>query len=180
VPTRADLAWVIGPPLRQSLPQLGVRDVDAALAVYRQTYNGGAMFDATPYPGVHAALAKLRQAGHALHIATSKPHVFASRIIAHFDFAEMFDSVHGPELDGTRDDKGDLLAHLFERQLIAPNSCAMIGDRMFDGRAAARHGVPFLGVGWGYGDEAELRTAGARAIARTWSDVPALIAGGLA
>jgi phosphoglycolate phosphatase len=178
-PGRAELAWVIGPPLRQSFPQLGVSDVDTAIAAYRANYNGGAMLDAAPYPGVHEALDALRADGHTLHVATSKPHVFATRIIAHFDFASRFTSVHGPELDGTRDDKGDLLAHLLQREGIAASDALMLGDRMFDGRAAARHGLPFLGVLWGYGTRAELEANGAVALASRWSDVPGLIAEGV-
>ena len=37
----------------------------------------------------------------------------------------------------------------------------MIGDREFDVRAAARHGIPTVGVTWGYGTAEELTAAGA-------------------
>ena len=37
----------------------------------------------------------------------------------------------------------------------------MIGDREFDVLAAARNGIPTVGVTWGYGSRAELQTAGA-------------------
>jgi phosphoglycolate phosphatase len=41
----------------------------------------------------------------------------------------------------------------------------MIGDRAHDVRAAARHGLPTIGVLWAHGSAEELRDAGAAALA---------------
>ena len=48
----------------------------------------------------------------------------------------------------------------------------MVGDREFDMRAAARHGIPGIGVLWGYGDAAELRSAGAAALIASPEELP--------
>jgi phosphoglycolate phosphatase len=40
----------------------------------------------------------------------------------------------------------------------------MIGDREFDVTAAARNGIPTVGVTWGYGSREELETAGAKTL----------------
>jgi phosphoglycolate phosphatase-like HAD superfamily hydrolase len=60
--------------------------------------------------------------------------------------------------------KGDLIAHLMEREGLAPDEVCMVGDRSHDVVAAARNGVPTVGVLWGYDRRDELSVAGARVI----------------
>lgn len=43
----------------------------------------------------------------------------------------------------------------------------MVGDTVYDVVGAAAHGIPTIGVSWGYGKGEELRAAGAAAIADT-------------
>jgi len=158
-----DLTWVIGPPLRHSFPKLGVapEHVETALKHYRRYYSAGAMFDAPVYPGMPEALDALRAAGIKLVLATSKPHVMARPILEHFGLDARFHAIHGAELDGRNDDKGDLLAHIMAEEGVDPARAVMIGDRLFDVNAAKRHGIPSIGVLWGYGGHAELTEAGA-------------------
>ena len=106
----------------------------------------------------------MREAGHALYVATSKPRVYAERIVRHFALDAHFEAVHGCELDGTREDKRDLLAHLLPHHGIAPARAVMVGDRGVDMIAACHHGARALGVTWGYGTRAELLEAGAQAL----------------
>lgn len=162
-PPEEELLWVIGPPLRQSFPKLGVAEphVEAALGHYRAFYSAGAMFNAPVYAGMPEAFAALRAAGVTLIVATSKPHVMARPILAHFGLDGHFHAIHGAELDGRNDDKGDLLAHIMAEEGVDPAEAVMIGDRKFDILAARRHGIANIGVLWGYGGEAELTEAGA-------------------
>ena len=51
----------------------------------------------------------------------------------------------------------------------------MVGDRRYDVEGARHHGVDAIGVLWGYGDRAELESAGAWAIAPTVDDLTALL-----
>ena len=55
----------------------------------------------------------------------------------------------------------DLIAHMIVREGVEPDTAVMIGDREFDVRAATRHGIPTVGVTWGYGTVEELTAAGA-------------------
>ena len=162
------LTFAIGPPLRASLARLlGTDDRDAverALGHYRERFAGTGLYENAPYEGIDAALAALRAAGHRLFVATSKPRVYAERIVRHFALDAHFEAVHGCELDGTREDKRHLLAHLLPRHGLAPRATAMIGDRGVDMRAARHHGALALGVTWGYGSREELREAGAHAL----------------
>jgi phosphoglycolate phosphatase len=162
-PPAEDLLWVIGPPLRHSFPKLGVAPerIDEALEHYRVFYQAGAMFDAPVYAGMPETFEALRAEGIRLVLATSKPHVMARPILEHFRLDHHFHAIHGSELDGRNDDKGDLLAHILAEEGVDPARAVMIGDRLFDVKAAQRHGIPSIGVLWGYGGQHELTEAGA-------------------
>ena len=77
VPAPEALRWVIGPALIDSFARLGAAEPERALALYRERFGAGAMFDCTVYPGIPAALDRLAAAGHRLYLATAKPRDFA-------------------------------------------------------------------------------------------------------
>ena len=176
-PLQDDYRWAVGPPLRQSFADMvGESLADRALAAYRERYADTGWSENTPYAGVHDALDALRSAGHRLFVATSKPHIFARRILEHFDLLELFEQVYGAELDGTRGDKTSLLAYALDRQrgLVAP---VMIGDRRFDIEGAHANGLPAWGVLYGYGTREELQRAGAERLLHCISDLPGVVDG---
>ena len=106
-------------------------------------------------------LAELGGRGATLFVATSKPTLYAERILRHFRLDHHFAGVYGAELDGRLDDKADLLAHLLACERLSASAAIMIGDRAADVRAARANGVRAVGVLWGYGAADELREAGA-------------------
>lgn len=163
VPEMADLHWVIGPPLRVTFAKLlgGEGDVGAAVRLYRERYGAGALFDATPYPTMHDVLQARVQSGTRLILCTAKVKSFAQRIVDHFGFSPLLSAVYGPELNGRFDDKADLIEHLLASEGLTRDQVCMVGDRDNDVRAAARNGIPSIGVLWGFGSEAELKGAGA-------------------
>lgn len=165
-PAFDDLRWIIGPPLRQSFARLlGSGDrVEEALQHYRSSYGAGGLFDAAPYEDIAAVLSALKTDGNRLLVCTAKPRPFALRVVEHFGLLAFFDEVYGAELDGRFDDKGDLIAHIIEREGFAASATCMIGDREHDVVAARRHGISSVGVLWGYGSRDELVTAGATAL----------------
>jgi len=169
-----DLRWVIGPPPRQSFARLlgGRGDPEEAVRLYRARYGVSGLFEAAVYPGVIDALSALRARGLTLIVCTSKARPFAQRIVEHFGLAPFLAGVYGAELDGRLDDKGDLIAHLLGAEGLAPEAACMVGDREYDMRAAARHGIPAIGVLWGYGDAAELQGAGATTLIASPDELP--------
>ena len=177
VPPADELLWLIGPPFRVSFPKLlGTCDLtEEAIAHYRESYFNGGMYDAIVYAGMGEALDELAAAGCRLIVATSKPHHYARPILEHFDLARRFAAIHGPELDGTNDHKSDLIAHIIAREGVRPEAAIMIGDRQFDVTAAARNGIPAIGVTWGYGSRAELQAAGAAALCDAPADLASTI-----
>ena len=107
----SDLMWMIGPPFHDSFAKIGITEIDAALEAYRDHYQGGGMYDARVYDGMIDAMDEMVADGARLYLATAKPHHYALKITKHFGIAERMTREYGPELDGTRNWKGDLLAH---------------------------------------------------------------------
>ena len=166
-PPLAELTFAIGPPLRASLARLiGTESADAVertLAFYRERFADVGLFENAVYDGVAETLAALSGSGATLFVATSKPRVYAERIIRHFALDAHFVAVHGCELDGTREDKRELLAHLLPHHGLDARRATMIGDRGADMVAARHHGLRAVGALWGYGSREELEAAGAHA-----------------
>ncbi len=154
-PDADSLTWAIGPALVDTFAQLGVADPQAALGHYRARYTDVGLFENRVYDGIPEALTQLRDDGFRLFLATAKPHAYARRITAHFDLAQYFEAEFGPELDGTRNDKGALLAHARAVLGLGDVPALMVGDRMHDHRAARANDMTALAVRWGYGDDSE-------------------------
>lgn len=167
-PTDDDLARYIGPPIFDTFHALlGTADrahVDRAVAHYRARFAEQGLYENLLYDGIPEALEALRNAGAALYLATSKPTVYAARIVEHFGIGKFFRDLYGSELDGTRGDKKELIAWILKRENISPDECRMVGDREHDAIGARANGVAPHGVLWGYGAEEELRAAGCVAL----------------
>ncbi len=162
VPHEDELTWCIGPPLRSSLVRLlgGEADADRGVALYRERFGEVGLYENAVYPEIEATLAALQSRAR-LFVATSKAHVYADRIIDHFGLRRYFEHVFGAELDGTRANKGDLLAFAIERTGADPSRSLMIGDRSHDIVGAKTNGIDGIGVLYGYGSREELLEAGA-------------------
>jgi phosphoglycolate phosphatase len=164
-PEKDDLTWCIGPPLLDSFSSLVGNTLAAeALKHYRERFDEHGWRENVPYAGIAEALEQLKSKQFELYVATSKPRVFADRIVKHFQLDKYFSEVFGSELDGTRSDKGDLLR--FARERVGPATIPiMVGDRMHDVVGAKRNGMRAVGVTYGYGSRQELEQAGADAFA---------------
>ena len=169
-PADAELRRFLGPPLSETFGAvfgMGSPAVARAIELYRERFTVTGMFENAVYPGIPDALGRLRERGARLMIATTKPTVFAERIVEHFGLGRYIEAVFGSELDGTRSDKRDLIAHILETQALSPAATRMVGDREHDTRGAVANGVFGIGVLWGFGSREELLDAGARALCET-------------
>jgi phosphoglycolate phosphatase len=178
-PADEALAACIGPPLRASFATLlATADrglIERAMGLYRARYADVGLYDNAVYEGVPAMLQALGRAGRRLFVATSKPAVFAERIVHHFALGRHFAGLYGPDLDGRHDDKAHLLAHVLETEGLAAAGAVMVGDRAADVVAARANGVRVIGVLWGYGSREELLEAGADAVCAAPRDLPAAV-----
>ncbi len=169
IPTEDQLTWCIGPLLRESFVKLlgGEASADLAVSLYRERFSEVGLYENSLYAGIPDVLGALRASGHRLFVATSKAHVFADRIIDHFDLRHYFEQVFGAELDGTRSDKSHLLAHALRTAAVDPSRALMIGDRSHDMVGANNNGIKSIGVLYGYGSRDELIAAGALRLCAT-------------
>jgi len=160
-----ELCKFIGPPLRDSFKDFyGFSDENAELATakYRERFIPTGIYENEMYDGIEDLLKSLKDSDKTLILATSKPTVFAERVLEHFDIAKYFSFISGAELSGERSDKFEIITYAFEKNNIHDlDRCIMIGDRKFDiiGAKAAR--ISSIGVLYGYGSKDELLKAGA-------------------
>ena len=130
-----ELTPFIGPPLMESFQKFyGFSAEEARKAVedYREYFSPKGIYENEVYPGVADMLAELAEAGFTLVLATSKPHVYARRILKHFGLEEFFSFVAGSELDGERVKKEEVIQYALSRCKIAPKDAVMVGDREHD------------------------------------------------
>ena len=176
VPSRQEMRVFVGPPLDQTLIKFGVPSdqVTEAIAVFRSRYSTIGKFENFPYPGIREALEALKAQGHRMFIATSKPEPMAVEIVEKFELSQYFEKVCGATFDGSRSHKADVIAYLLE-QVGDTGKTIMVGDTDFDVIGAAAHGIPTIGVSWGYGEVAAMEKAGAMAIANTTEELVKLL-----
>ncbi len=181
-PTQADLLQYIGPPLRWTLPRLlGVEDealVDAGVRHYRVRFADVGLFENELYQGVPELLETLSEAGFKLYVVTTKPAIYAKRILSHFDLDKYFVETYGPELDGRFDDKTELIEHILRERSLQPEETVMIGDRASDITAGKTNGTRTLAVTYGFGDTEELTAAGPDHLCHNPTEIRGIVADG--
>lgn len=160
----------IGPPLVDSFQEFYGFDREKSLEAvekYREYFKDKGIFENKLYPGMEHLLFAVRAQGGKLVLATSKPEVFAKRILAYFQIEEYFTFAAGSTLDTTRNKKADVIRYALDSLGIEPEEAVMIGDRKHDVIGAKENGMECIGVLFGYGDREELETAGADKIVDT-------------
>ena len=175
VPSLDDLTKFIGPPLRDSFRcyyGLSELDTENAVALYREYFSDKGIFENIVYQGVPEMLQYLINQGKTIALATSKPTVYAKRILEYFGLNCYFNLVAGCELDGTRSCKSEVISYVLD--MLNPQrekSVVMIGDREHDIIGANETGIDSIGVTYGYGTREELETAGAIGIVNEVSEL---------
>jgi phosphoglycolate phosphatase len=147
--------------------------VEQAVALYRERYADVGWRENTVYDGIEDAVARLARA-MPVYVCTSKPAIFAQRIVTLFGLAPYVRRVYGTDLDGALDDKAKLFAHAARSEGFDPEAAVLVGDRAQDVRAARLNAARAIGVLWGYGSREEL--AGADAVVAAPSAIDDAIA----
>lgn len=166
IPPARLLRGFVGPPLVDTFTGLGLSAgrVDRAIELYRAHFDAEGVRLYSPYPGMPALVDDLRAAGVTVGIATSKPTQIAERVLDVMGWRPSFDVLAGATMDSSRSAKADIIALALD-DLAArrhrTDVVVMVGDRRHDIAGAHAHGLPAVGVTWGYGDPGELLAAGA-------------------
>lgn len=162
VPDMPVLEGFIGPPLFDSFIEVcGLTPGRAKKAVdyYREYYSRQGLYENHPYPGIAETLSALRDRQIRLYVATSKPEVYARKILKHFGLSHYFVHISGATLDGSITRKEEVLIHLTRHCGLQPGgSVLMVGDRKYDIIGARQAGFHAAAVLYGYGSREELES----------------------
>ena len=172
VEDRSEIRKVIGPPLLQSFDEFYHFKKEQAIeatAKYRERYGDVGWAENEVYDGVEEMLKTLSEAGAKLILATSKPERYAAQIMEHFGLAKYFTMLCGADdYAKDRSTKEQVIRYALEQNGITDiGEVVMVGDRKYDVVGASVFGIPTVGVLYGFGDEEELKAAGAAHIVAT-------------
>lgn len=179
-PDLEKLVKFIGPPLDVSFSEYyGMSEADASIAVdkYRERFSSIGIFENGLYEGIIDMLKALKKSGRCLALATSKPDVFAVRIVEKYGIAPYLDVLAGGKIGGSCN-KDDVIAEALDMLGVTDNDkqeVIMVGDRKHDIIGAKKCGIESVGVRFGYAEEGELETAGADYIVSTVEELEKLL-----
>ena len=173
------LCKFIGPPLKDSFMEyynFSDDDAEKAIEYYREYFADRGIYENQVYEGFEDILISLKENNKVLIVATSKPTIFAAKILEYFNLNNYFSFVGGSNLDGTRARKSEVIQYVLEKNDIKDLSeVVMIGDRKHDIYGAKEAGVESIGVLYGYGDYKELYDSGANYIVNDVKELGTLI-----
>lgn len=166
-----DFNRFLGPPLHNSFAEffgMNENQVNEAVKIFRERYKEKGLFENVVYDGIPEMLRRLKNADKKLLIATSKPEVFAVKIMENHQLAEYFDIIGGADINGSRNEKNEIIEYVLKQTNITELSrVLMIGDRSHDIIGAKKCGLSSMGVLWGYGNREEFLQHGADIIVNT-------------
>ena len=140
--------------------------VTDAIEKFREYYNIYGWWDNKVYRGIYELLARLKENGKTIILATSKPEDTAIKIMKLFGLDKYFDFLGGAKGDD-RDHKWQVLNYALNAVGADREKAILVGDRMYDAEGAKICGIDCLGVTWGHGGREELEKAGCTYIADT-------------
>jgi len=175
----ARLLKFIGPPLYDSFRELynmSHDETNLAVEKYRERYAITGIFENAVLDGAVEILRDLKKAGKITSLATSKPLVFAERIIEKYGLSECLDYVIGADLKGGINYKDEVINEVLKQAKPEDLSkVVIVGDRMHDILGAKKCGIKSIGVKCGYAEENELEAAGADFIFENLYEVKAFL-----
>ena len=118
------------------------------------------------FDGAEGLIRAARDRGLTLALATSSAEGDLDALFESVgtDLRERFDLVTtSSDVEGSKPDP-DLVRTVADQLGVPPAACALVGDTVFDAEAARRAGAAFVGVATWVWSEADLRSAGARAV----------------
>ncbi|MGD1040384.1 MAG: HAD hydrolase-like protein [Dehalococcoidales bacterium] len=183
VPEGFNVNDCLGPPLRLSFRRLLKTNEEAlierAVAIYRERFSTIGLFENRVYPGIPELFSALRENDFKLYVVTTKPRVFAERIIEHFQLAQRFVAIYGTELNGQFDNKADLIEFILKARQLRAEETVMVGDKREDITAGQANRTGTIGVTYGYGTRREITEAAPDDICGSPEEIGQIIMGGI-
>ena len=156
IPPEEELLEMLGPPLRDGFHKvagLSYEEAGEAVKRYRKRYSVVGLFENKLYNGMEQVLDTLQKRGYLLAVATSKLEEYTIRILEHFGIKKYFTEIVGSMMDGSRNEKADIIREVFARLEITEEQkkeVIMIGDRKYDILSAKECNIAALGVSYGF------------------------------
>ncbi len=177
VPGAADAAYVIGLGLHDALrhvaPSLPAADYPRLAAAYRSHYFAGDdRLDL--FPGVLELLHALKDAGHALAVATGKSRQGLERALDHAALRGLFDATRTADETASKPHPA-MLVELMAQLAYVPQQTLMIGDTTHDLHMAHNAGCGALAVSYGAHDASVLAALGPLAVVDSVAELRAFL-----
>ena len=128
------------------------------------TYYGELAGRLRTFAGTRELLQDIKDRGLAVVLATSAPPPELTNLRKVLKAEDVIDVVTSADDVETAKPAPDIVQISLERAEVKPDEAVMVGDSVWDGRAAERAGVAFIGVRSGGISSAELLDAGAAAV----------------
>jgi phosphoglycolate phosphatase len=122
------------------------------------------------FAGVDAALASLAATGARLALVSSNSAENCRRLLGETNWSYMAHVACGSSLFG----KHRHLVHVLREARVPAGRAIYVGDQLEDAQAAARAGIAFAGVSWGYATPEALRAAGPVRMLESVDDIAGL------
>lgn len=183
IPDGFDLSLFIGPPLYFSFEEffcMSKEDSAVAVDFFREYYNEKGLYENVIYDGISSLLQSIKDGGGVALVGTSKPQIFAERVLHDIGIYEYFDEISGADMSESHSSKEHIIRRALELAGVNESEyskCLMVGDRRFDIEGANLCGIHSVGVTWGYGSKEELVGEGATFTADTPKELSKIIHG---
>ena len=136
---------------------LSQAEADHAEEVFFEAYKNLSGSKTVAYPDVDSGLKKLHAAGYTLALVTNKPIRFVPKILASFDWQDLFSEVMGGDsLPVKKPDPAPLL-HVCNALNVSAAQSVMIGDSRNDILAGQNANMDTLGLSYGYNYGQDIR-----------------------
>ena len=130
-------------------------------AAYDRHYESEPMKLVEPYPGIPETLQKLKDQGILIGVLSNKPDNMA-RYIVDALFGNLPHQVHGQRAGIPTKPDPTAVLHMAADFGVAPEKVLYVGDSGVDMETGRNAGMDPCGVLWGFRDEEELRSQGAK------------------
>ncbi len=130
--------------------------MEEAVAAYREYFSARGLYENKLYEGISELLITAHEKGINLFLATSKPTVYAGKILEYFELGIYFKNIYGSELTVQNRSKGSLIREAIKNENLHGQRVLMVGDREFDVLGARENGISSAAVSYGYGPISEL------------------------
>jgi haloacid dehalogenase superfamily, subfamily IA, variant 3 with third motif having DD or ED/haloacid dehalogenase superfamily, subfamily IA, variant 1 with third motif having Dx(3-4)D or Dx(3-4)E len=137
--------------IKRSIGEKNLSSFDEVLSFYVKTYNAECRKSTYLFPGVEKVLAKLKEKGIKIALATNKSIGFSEQILKELDIYKYFDVVMGPESVKNKKPNPDVVYKILETVNTELSSALFVGDSKFDIICGKNAGILTCGVTYGIG-----------------------------